>query len=107
MRKINYNVLIVGIGSLFIAGGPVAAILIAFHVQPDLQTTILKAGAAIAALASSVYFIIRAAMSVTTRGKADMIANMSVEEKSAVVAKIPADKQIELAKVIVNGKDHT
>lgn len=102
MGKLNVHVLLVGVAGLFVAGGPLVAVLTVFHVSAAFQTTILQGGAAIIALLLAVGAIVKMATSQTDGGKASTLESLSPDDLAKVIAKMSAEGQVRLVKATPN-----
>jgi hypothetical protein len=100
MKRINWHVLLIGIGSLFVAGGPLAYVLTSFNVSPEMQVSILKRGGALVALALAIGAAVRMAMTQTDKGKASTLAALSDEAKERVIGSMPVESQIAVARAL-------
>ena|ERR1700744_368650 len=100
LRRINWHVFLVVLGSLLVAGGPVAYVFTSFHVSADVTADYLQRGSALVALALSIGAGVRMAMTQTDKGKADTLASLDASGKQRVIDNMHVDDQVALGKAL-------
>lgn len=108
LQSLNWHVLLVSVGALLVAGGPVAFLLAAFDVSPDQTASILKRGGAVIALTLAIGAAVKMALMQTDKGKASSLARLDDDAKQRVVAKMPVGDVVALSRAVdktLNGTD--
>jgi len=106
-KRLNWHVLMVGAGGLFVSGSPLAAVFAAFGVPNDIQDNIFKIAGSIILLSGTVVVIIKAALTVTDNGKAKFLSSVDPTGWSKILANMSDDHVIQMKdaidKRVING----
>jgi len=110
-KRLNWHVLMVGAGGLFVSGSPLAAVFAAFGMPNDLQDNIFKIAGSVILLSGTVVVIIKAALTVTDSGKAKFLSDLDQTGWSKILANM-TDTHVDqmrdaIDKRVLNGNSKT